>query len=533
MNPSLKKRVLLAILLFWLLPALACNFPTRQEQQQRAVSQVVQQTMQALFPPTAQPLFSTPAPTAAVPGGGEATQPGWAAQQGGEIPSPTQPPNAPPAAQPAGDVFNYASLPGDTLPALLKRFGVEAGQVQSGSPLPPEGLIPPGTQLRIPNTLGSLPYGGALLPDSEIVNSPSAAMFDLNQFIDQAGGYLSGYTEVLDGSTLSGAQVVQRVVDETSINPRILLAALEFQAGWVYGQPRNPLPNYPLGFDVAGYEGLYKQLILTQRQLTIGYYGWRAGTLTELNFQGDPPVRIDPRLNAGTVAVQYLFQTLYKQGNWVRNLYGPESFTALHTRMFGDPWVRAAQVEPLLPAGLQQPALELPFQPNEPWNLTGGPHAAWGTGSPRGGIDLAPMRSDHGCVVSGAWVTASAPGVVVRSGNGVVMLDLDGDGHEQTGWDLMYMHIATKERVPVGTRLNTNDRIGHPSCEGGVATGTHTHLARKYNGEWLAADGPVPFVLGGWQVHAGALNYQGSLTNGDQVVTAQPDGSHGSLIYRN
>ncbi len=230
--------------------------------------------------------------------------------------------------------------------------------------------------------------------------------------------------------------------------------------------------------------------------------------------------------------MQYLFQTLYKLNNWTRNLYGSDSFTALHARMFGDPWERAVQVEPLLPAGLQQPPLELPFQPGEYWNLTGGPHYAWGTGSPRGGIDFAPLRPVRGCTVSEAWVTASAPGVVVRSGNGIVMLDLDGDGYEQTGWDLMYLHIATKDRVPVGTRLKTNDRIGHPSCEGGVATGTHTHLTRKYNGEWLAADGPLPFVLGGWQVHAGDKNYQGSLTKDDQVVTAQPDGSHGSSIVR-
>ncbi len=527
MSVRAKKRVILAVLLFWLLPALACNFPTRQEQQQRAVDQVVQQTMQALFPPTAMPLYSQPTAPSSPPSNNEA-------QPGEEKPLiPTAPaPVAPPPSQPAGDVFEYTSLSGDTLPALLKRFDVEAGQIQSAGPLPQNGLIAPGTQLRIPNTLGDLPYPGALLPDSEIVYSPSAATFDVRQFVSQAGGYLTGYTEELDGENLSGADVVQRVADETSTNPRILLAALEFQAGWVYGQPRSALIDYPLGFQVGGYEGLYKQLILTQRQLTIGYYGWRAGTLTQLNFEGDPPVRIDPRLNAGTVAVQYLFQTLYKQNNWARNLYGSESFIALHAGMFGDPWTRAAQVEPMFPAGLQQPPLVLPFQQGEPWNLTGGPHAAWGTGSPRGGIDLAPLRPERGCTASGAWVTAAGPGIVARSGNGLVMVDLDGDGYEQTGWELMYLHIATRDRVPVGTRLNTNDRIGHPSCEGGVATGTHTHLARKYNGEWLAADGPLPFVLGGWQAHAGEKNYQGTLTYGDQVVTAQPDGSHGSSIVR-
>ncbi len=523
MTSHTKRKLILTILLVWLLPALACNFPSREEQRQRAVEQVVQKTMQALFPPTAPPMFPTSTPVDAVP------QP----QPGVEIPTiPPQFPLETQAPQPVGSVFEYSTLPGDTLPALLKRFDVDAAQIQSSRLLPAEGLIQPGTLTRIPNKLGGIAYPGALLPDSEIVYSPSAAAFDVEQFVAQVGGYLSGYSEELDGKTLSGAEIVQRVADETSTNPRILLAALEFQAGWVYGQPHNPLPNYPLGFQVGSYEGLYKQLILTQRQLTIGYYGWRAGTLTQLDFEGDAPVRIDPRLNAGTVAVQYLFKTLYKQGNWERHLYGNESFPALQGRMFGDPWTRAAQVEPMLPEGLTQPALELPFESGDPWNLTGGPHMAWGSGSPRGGVDFAPSRAERGCTVSAAWVTAAAPGLVVRTGDGVVMIDLDEDGYEQTGWALMYLHVAAKDRVAVGTRLNTNDRIGHPSCEGGVSTGTHTHLARKYNGEWLAADGPLPFVLGGWQVHAGEKNYQGTLTRGDEMVTAQPDGSHGSLIVR-
>ncbi len=286
MDPRVKKRIALAVLLFWLLPALACNFPTRQEQQrQRAVEQAVQQTMQALFPPTAPPLANTPTAVDTIQ------------EPGDETPlAPTQFPLEPTSAQPAGNVFDYSSLPGDTLTALEKQFGVQSGQIQSDGPLPPDGLITPGTHLRIPNMLGNIHYPGALLPDSEIVYSPSAATFNVSQFVTQAGGYLSGYSEEIDGTIFSGAEVVQRAADETSTNPRILLAALEFQAGWVYGQPRNLLPNYPLGFDVSGYEGLYKQLILTQRQLTIGYYGWRSGSLTQLNFEGDAPVRNRPAL---------------------------------------------------------------------------------------------------------------------------------------------------------------------------------------------------------------------------------------------
>ncbi|HEX7976476.1 MAG TPA: hypothetical protein VF498_18845 [Anaerolineales bacterium] len=113
------------------------------------------------------------------------------------------------------------------------------------------------------------------------------------------------------------------------------------------------------------------------------------------------------------------------------------------------------------------------------------------------------------------------------------MIDLDGDGREQTGWVLLYLHVAEADRVAMGTRVNTDDPIGHPSCEGGQRpTGTHVHLARKYNGEWIAADGPLPFLLSGWQAHAGPKPYQGALTKGDQTVTANPGGRQTSIIVR-
>src|SRR5207249_11219696 len=71
----------------------------------------------------------------------------------------------------------------------------------------------------------------------------------------------------------------------------------------------------------------------------------------------------------------------------------------------------------------------------------------------------------------------SMPGLVVRSGNGVVVVDADGDGSERTGWNILYLHVAGKDRVAKGVWVEQDDRIGHPSCEGGVATGTH--LDRK------------------------------------------------------
>jgi murein DD-endopeptidase MepM/ murein hydrolase activator NlpD len=117
-------------------------------------------------------------------------------------------------------------------------------------------------------------------------------------------------------------------------------------------------------------------------------------------------------------------------------------------------------------------------------------------------------------VPSPEWVVAAADGVVVLSEDGLVELDVGG------GWSVVYLHVATHERAPLGTVVRAGERLGHPSCEGGRATASHLHLARKYNGEWMAADGPVPFVMSGWVARFGAGAYRGTLTRGDQVIEA-------------
>ena len=69
-------------------------------------------------------------------------------------------------------------------------------------------------------------------------------------------------------------------------------------------------------------------------------------------------------------------------------------------------------------------------------------------------------------------------------------------------------------------RLEQGDPVGHPSCEGGFSQSTHLHLARKYNGEWIAAGGPLPLVLSGWQFHSDGAPYDGTATRGLQERVA-------------
>jgi hypothetical protein len=243
-------------------------------------------------------------------------------------------------------------------------------------------------------------------------------------------------------------------------------------------------------------------------------------------------VRLAPELNAGTVGLMHAFAKLYDFDEWAYRLYGDNNFFTLFETMFGSPWIRAQAVEPLIPADTVQPEMILPFDIGRLWAFSGGPHAAWSAADVWAALDFAPASAESGCHESNAWVVASMPGLIVRSGNGVVVIDMDGDGYEQTGWTLLYLHIATKDRIEEGTWVEVGDRLGHPSCEGGRATGTHVHMARRYNGEWVPADGPLPFTLSGWVARAANIAYEGWLIRDGEYIYANTAGTIETQITR-
>ena len=89
----------------------------------------------------------------------------------------------------------------------------------------------------------------------------------------------------------------------------------------------------------------------------------------------------------------------------------------------------------------------------ELWFYTGGPHGGWAEGSAWAALDFVPDEGYLGCQAAASWATAAAPGLVIYSQDGEVMIDLDGDGHEETGWVLFYLHVGSQGRVPVDTRV--------------------------------------------------------------------------------
>ena len=224
-----------------------------------------------------------------------------------------------------------------------------------------------------------------------------------------------------------------------------------------------------------------------------------------------------------------LLGNLYAYPQWIKAL-SPGGFIKTYQTLFGDPFDFA--IEPLVPASLAQPSLQLPFEDNATWSFTGGPHEGWADGSAWAALDFAPPGEAKGCVDSDAWVTAVSDARVVYAQFGVVILDLDQDGYQQTGWSVLYLHIASRDRISPGSIVHRGDRIGHPSCEGGVSNGTHVHIARRYNGEWISADQDLPFNLDGWISSGDGTQYNGYLKKGANVIEAWDSQKPENQIHR-
>lgn len=429
-------------------------------------------------------------------------------------PLPTRPAYTP------GELVDYVVQSGDTMPALAQHFNTSIAEIREANPIIPEDAtsLPPGMPMKIP--IYYLPLWGTsfqILPDSHYVNGPHQTSFDSQSFLEDKPGWLNGYIEYAAGDNRTAAAIVDLVATNFSVSPRLLLALLEYQTGGVTS-PQAPDEGDPyiLGNRDRKYRGLYLQLVWAANTLNNYFYPWRSGDLKSFTHQDGTLERPDPWQNAATVALQIYFSKLYSPDQY-HTAVNADGLAATYTALFGNPW---PDDQPHIPGSLTQPEFWLPFEPGETWALTGGPHTGWGTGPPFAAIDFAPPSVVGGCVPTSEWNTAVAAGVVVRSEPGIVVLDLDGDGDERTGWNLFYLHIATEGRAPAGARLNAGDKIGHPSCEGGTSTGTHVHIARKYNGEWILADGPLAFNLEGWIAHNGSQPYAGTLTRFSNTVTA-------------
>lgn len=409
-----------------------------------------------------------------------------------------------------GELVDYIAQSGDTLPALAAHFNTTIAEIMTANPIIPSGAttMPPGLPMKIPiyyKALWASPF--KIIPDAAFVNGPAQIGFNTSAFVDSQPGWLKNYTAYAGGEYRTGAEIVDYVATNYSVSPRLLLAILEYSAG-ALTQPVMPQKKYILAFEQPYYADApnlaYLQLVWAADTLNNGYYSWRAGIMTEFDETDGTLVRPDPWQNAGSVGIQYLYSRTNSGANYDMAV-GSEGVAKTYKTFFGDPWAMNTN---FIPGSLEQPPLEFPFPPGQVWTYTGGPHTGWGSvgSQPFAAVDFGPPSEHHGCFTPDPqnYATAVADGLVIRSGPDGVVLDLDGDGDERTGWVIYYLHLSVATRMPQGKELHAGDLIGYPSCQGGeLVTGTHVHIARKYNGEWILASGPLAFNFEGWTVENG------------------------------
>jgi len=431
-------------------------------------------------------------------------------------PTPDAPHPLPPPRQVADQ---YTVQPGDTLGSISQGYGVSLEALMQANGLNEASILSVGVVLDIPPVETDPNPGSSfkIIPDSELIYGPASTQFNLDAYLKTKNGYLTNYVQDVNGVYLSGAQIVMRVAQNYSVNPRLLVALIEYRSGWV----TNPLAtnvDYPLGYVNDYYSGLYRQAAWAADNLNRGYYYWRVNAISTLPMSDGTYAPLDPTINAGTAGVQYFLSKFNDRATWDSDV-SALGFFRTYNLLFGNPF--DYDIASLLPSNLTQPPMRLPFADGVTWSFTGGPHGGWDAGSAWAALDFAPPGEGGGCGVSDAWEVAVADGWIVRAEDGAVVQDLDNDGYEQTGWTVLYMHVASEGRVQPNTYVYAGDPIGHPSCEGGVSNATHLHLARRYNGEWIPADGNIPYNLDGWISSGNGTEYDGFLTRGTTVLEAE------------
>src|SRR4051794_26688491 len=70
----------------------------------------------------------------------------------------------------------------------------------------------------------------AIIPDSELVNSPSARSFDGTKLILSSPGLIRDYSETVSRRKMSSTESLAFVSTNMSVHPRLLLALLEYKS---------------------------------------------------------------------------------------------------------------------------------------------------------------------------------------------------------------------------------------------------------------------------------------------------------------
>ncbi|MBI3537440.1 MAG: LysM peptidoglycan-binding domain-containing protein [Chloroflexi bacterium] len=430
--------------------------------------------------------------------------------------TPTRAP-ATPIPLPQTLIERYDVRAGDTLGNIAARYNIALEELMELNGIVDANTLKIGQQLKVPIQVTRAAPSEAFIPDSEIVYGPAYENFDIAAFANSFNGYLAAYRQNVEGETMSGAQILQLVAERYSVGPRVLLALVEMQSGWVTNSIVTNI-QYPLGLADSTRQGLFFQASWAANHLNEGYYGKLAGRLSNLRLKDRTRVFIPTSLNAGTVAVMNVLAQINAFDQW-QNQIGADGFRATYRKLFGE--LNPAALETIPARDLKQPALRLPWSDGEMWYFSGGPHTAWGDNGAWAAIDISPndIAGSGSCAISRRYALAAASGKIARSERGRVVIALNGNNFQGKGWALLYLHIARDGRIGEGVQVQVGEKIGHPSCEGGSADASHLHFARLYNGQWIEPTS-APFILSGWSVQLGDQEYAGTIARGAETREA-------------
>ncbi|MCY3780955.1 MAG: LysM peptidoglycan-binding domain-containing protein [Chloroflexi bacterium] len=431
-------------------------------------------------------------------------------------------------------VVTHRVVAGDTLTRIAQKYGVSVASLLKANDLPNPDLLIVGQIISLPEPPVDYTPSFLIIPDSRLVRSIQAIDFDIERFLQSRGAALGRMTvEVtkrnpngtISSDSFAASAVIERVSLEYSVDARILLTFLEHFAGLVtqdsVDDETKLYPLLELEESRLNRAGLYAQLIWLADRLNQGYYGWKYRGETILELLDGSRLYYAQNLNAGTIAVQHALAQLPRAADWKQDSSDSGIFHT-YAELFGDPFAEEYET---VPDDIEQPQLTLPFPRGETWRFTGGFHGGWGNGSAWAAVDFSPPAEAHQvgvCYTSSYPATAVAGGAIARLDEGLVVLDLDEDSNEGSGWTILYLHVDYHDSLMEGQLVEAGNIIGYPSCLGGFTTATHLHIARRFNGEWLPADCnrcsvdvTVPsFVMSNWKVVGLASQlYQGFMIN--------------------
>ena len=367
------------------------------------------------------------------------------------------------------------------------------------------------------------------IADEQFTSGTLRDQMAVARFLEAQGGILAeSELEPVPGRPMPAAAALTFLGEAYSVSPSLLLALAEMEGD---------VPAHgtlPADFS----DRLRRKARILSRWFYDYYY--RLGAA-----QDGGPVELNAG-NAGTYAVRNYFLTQvygssdYPAGAGDRDVLLAAWERALawtYGRRFGSPWAGRLRMHRPTDADYEAlPPLALPWKGEGIWYFTGGPHNFDGSDRlPLSGVDFQPAGF-AGCnppVARESWVVAAAGGRTVGYQSWWLKVDHDYDGDVTSGWQTVYGHLV--HGVPPGLEVVQGQRLGHPSCYGGFASGVHVHFGVKFENVWQPV---MDFSLGGWHFERGEEAYEGRMFGPEDAErqacfdagTERYDCSRGALV---